>query len=191
MPENGASWLTTAPPALVEVDLGARLTRPVRADVGPWVTAVNESREHLEPWMPWARTPASLTSMGTYLRQVDEHWESRDEFGYLIRPPEGDAVIGGCGLHTRRGQPGALEIGYWVHVAHTGRGLATATARALTAVALDMDAVDSVVIRVDAANERSLGVPRRLGFRLDRTERRRPEAPGEAGELMIWVHGRD
>jgi RimJ/RimL family protein N-acetyltransferase len=154
------------------------------------VAAINESLDHLAPWMPWARTRASLTSMGTFLRQVDEHWESRDEFGYLIRPADDDAVIGGCGLHTRQGRPGALEIGYWVHVAHTDRGIATATARALTATALDLDDVDTVVIRVDAANERSLGVPRRLGFRLDRTERRRPEAPGEAGELMIWVHER-
>jgi RimJ/RimL family protein N-acetyltransferase len=191
MPENGASWLTTAPPELVEVDHGVRLTRPVDADVGPWVAAVNESREHLEPWMPWARTPASSRSMGAYLRQVDEGWESREEFGYLIRPRSGDAVIGGCGLHTRRGRPGVLEIGYWVHVAHTGRGLATGTARALTATALGLGDVGSVVIRVDAANERSLGVPRRLGYRLDRTERRIPQAPGEVGQLLIWVHERD
>jgi RimJ/RimL family protein N-acetyltransferase len=184
------SWLSAHPPDTVRLPEGERLTRPARGDVPAWVAAVNESREHLEPWMPWARTPASLTSMGTYLRQVHERWESGDEFGYLIRPSDGDAVIGGCGLHARQG-PRALEIGYWVHVAHTGRGLATAAARALTDTALELDEVDSVVIRVDAANENSLGVPRRLGYRLDRTERRRPEAPGEAGELMVWVYERN
>jgi RimJ/RimL family protein N-acetyltransferase len=186
----GGSWVAHRPPETVVLPEGGRLTRPVRADVPAWVSAINESLEHLAPWMPWARTPASLTSMGTFLRQVDERWETGDEFAYLIRPDEGEAVVGGCGLHARRG-PGAFEIGYWVHVAHTGRGIATAAARALTATAFDLDEVDSVVIRVDAANERSLGVPRRLGYRLDHAERRRPEAPGEAGELMIWVRERD
>jgi RimJ/RimL family protein N-acetyltransferase len=152
------------------------------------VAAVNESLVHLAPWMPWAQARASLKSMAAYLRSVDASWDALDEFGYLIRPADGDAVIGGCGLHTRRARPGALEIGYWVHVAHTGRGLATETARALTTTALGLPGVDSVVIRVDAANAPSLGVPRRLGYRLDRTERRLPEAPGEVGELMVWVH---
>ena len=28
---------------------------------------------------------------------------------------------------------------------------------------------------------------RKLGYRLDRVEERKPEAPGESGRLMIWV----
>ena len=47
------------------------------------------------------------------------------------------SVVGGCGLHRRIG-PSALEIGYWVHVAHTRRGIATAAAGALTAVGFGM-----------------------------------------------------
>jgi RimJ/RimL family protein N-acetyltransferase len=182
-------WLGQEPPRTVVLPDGARLTRPVGTDVGPWVAAVNESLDHLSPWLAWAGAPLDETSMGAFLEQVDEHWEARDEFAYLIRPPDGDAVIGGCGLHARHG-PGILEIGYWVHVAHTGRGIATGAAGALTDTALGLDDVASVVIRVDAANERSLGVPRRLGYRMDSTERRVPQAPGESGELLVWRRDR-
>ena len=45
-------------------------------------------------------------------------------------------------------------------------------------------------IHCDAANSASAAIPRKLGYRLDRIEQRRPEAPGESGQLMIWVHDR-
>ena len=53
-------------------------------------------------------------------------WTSGSGYEYGIFLPDG-ALVGGCGLHRRIG-PSALEIGYWVHVAHTRRGIATASA---------------------------------------------------------------
>ena len=42
-------------------------------------------------------------------------------------------------------------------------------------------------IRCDERNVRSAAVPRRLGFTLEETVTRPPEAPGESGRLMIWA----
>ena len=50
--------------------------------------------------------------------------------------------------------------------------------------------VNRVEIHCDAANAGSAAVARRLGYRLDRIEEWRPEAPGESGRLMIWVRER-
>jgi RimJ/RimL family protein N-acetyltransferase len=47
--------------------------------------------------------------------------------------------------------------------------------------------VRRVEIHCDEANIASAAIPRKLGYRLDRIERRMPEAPGESGRLMIWV----
>jgi RimJ/RimL family protein N-acetyltransferase len=41
-------------------------------------------------------------------------------------------VIGSSGLMRRIG-PGGLDIGYWLHPAWTGKGLATTAVAALTA----------------------------------------------------------
>jgi RimJ/RimL family protein N-acetyltransferase len=89
-------------------------------------------------------------------------------------------------LHDRVGA-GGLEIGYWVHVGCTGRGVATVAAAALTRAALALDGVARVEIRCDAANLRSAAIPRRIGFRLDRVEVRSPEEPGETDHHLIWV----
>ena len=89
------------------------------------------------------------------------------------------------GLMTRQG-PGTIEIGYWVHVDEIGHGLATLASRALTNAALAIDGITTVYIRCDECNTRSAAVPRRLGYALDETLSRAPEAPGESGRLMIW-----
>jgi hypothetical protein len=44
-----------------------------------------------------------------------------------------------------------------------------------------------VVLRRHVADTASAAVPRKLGFRLDRVEKRPAAAPGETGRQMIWV----
>ena len=100
--------------------------------------------------------------------------------------PGDGAIVGGCGLHRRVGE-GGLEIGYWVHVDHGRRGIATALARALTDAALALPDVDRVEIHCDEANVRSAAVPRRLGYRLDRIDDDEVTAPAEIGRSLIWV----
>jgi RimJ/RimL family protein N-acetyltransferase len=57
---------------------------------------------------------------------------------------------------------------------------------ALINAALAHDGIETVYIRCDERNTRSAAVPRRLGYKLERTLSRAPEAPGESGQLMIW-----
>lgn len=154
------------------------------ADTDALVASVNESFEHLRPWMPWAQEPPTTESMGAFLRSSEERWESGLDFGYLMH--DGGHVVGSCGLHCRLG-PGALAIGYWVHVDHVGRGLATSAARALTDAAFALPGVGRVEIHCDARNLRSAAVAARVGYRLLRVERREPQAPAEGDEQMVWA----
>jgi hypothetical protein len=81
--------------------------------------------------------------------------------------------------HARR--RGALEIGYWIRASAVGRGYAREATAALARVAIRVCGVDRVEIRVDPANEASLGIPRALGFAEEATLRRRlPAGEGEA-----------
>ncbi|MFF1482503.1 GNAT family N-acetyltransferase [Streptomyces sp. NPDC058301] len=88
----------------------------------------------------------------------------------------------------RRIGPGGLEIGYWIHPAWTGQGLATMAAAALLREAFRLPGVELVEIHQDEANKASGAVPRRLGFteigRQPRSEE--PTAPGEVGVEVIW-----
>ena len=80
-----------------------------------------------------------------------------------------------------------LEVGYWLRAGATGRGCATAAARALTDLALSVDGVSRVEIHCDEANVRSAAVARRLGYRLDRIVPDAVTAPADLGRSMIWI----
>ncbi len=182
-PASDDAWDGQRPPAVVDAGL-VTLHRLRNSDVADLVTAVNTSLEHLRPWMPWAQEPATAETMGAFVFTSQRHWEHGDDFGYTMRDGDG-AVVGGCGLHTRVGQ-GGLAIGYWVHVDHVGKGVATAAARALTHAALALPGLDRVQIHTDRANARSAAIPPRLGYVMVRVDHRPPAAPGETGDLLIW-----
>jgi len=161
------------------------LTRLVAGDVPALVIAVNESLDHLRPWMGWAAEPATAETMSTFVDQADEAWRLGIEFHYAVRRPTSSNLVAGCGLHARQG-PGVLEIGYWVHAAHLRQGIASALAASLTTAALDLPTVDRVEIRCDATNARSAAVPEKLGFTFDGVVYLAPDDAGETRGHMVW-----
>jgi RimJ/RimL family protein N-acetyltransferase len=135
--------------------------------------AVDSSLDDLRLWMPWAHEePTPLPEKVDLLRRFRGQFDLGQDFVYGIFSPDESEVVGGTGLHTRRGDE-ALEIGYWIRSSRAGCGLATEAASALTRVAFEVCGVDRVEIRVEPANERSAAIPRRLGFAEEATLRRR------------------
>lgn len=118
-------------------------------------------------------------------REAEAHWADGCEYPYVLRPGQSEQVIGGFDLW--RIGPGAVELGYWVHVDFTGRGFATACARALTQEGLALRDVARVEIHTDEANTTSSAIPRRLGYLLDRVDDLPPEAPAHSGRQQVWV----
>ena len=146
--------------------------------------AIEESLDHLRPWMAWAAEWPK--PRGAQLEMLRE-WEQRrlvgtDEFLGVWLDGE---LVGSCGLHYRIGS-GGVEIGYWIHPAHLRRGLATEVARQLCERAFTDPAIERVEIHHDRANAASGGVPRKLGFELVGDTRRGPLAPGEEGVERVW-----
>jgi RimJ/RimL family protein N-acetyltransferase len=163
------------------------LRRQGIADAPAMTAAVRDSLDHLRPWMPWASPDAAtLGAQVRRLRDLAGLWKRGTDFSYSMLEPGDLTVRGVIGLHRRIG-PGAIEIGYWVHVAFEGRGYASAAARAATTAAAALSDVERVEIHTDEANGRSAAIPPKLGYRLDRVDVRRPQAPAETGRLQIWV----
>lgn len=156
-----------------------------RSDAEALGAAVAESREHLRPWMPWAGVdpPETVAQRRHQIARWRREWRAGGDGVYGIFVD--GRVAGGCGLHRRLG-PDGLEIGYWLHVAFTGRGVMTRAAALLTDAAFGMPSTSFVEIHHDQANARSAGVPRRLGFALVDEVGREPQAPGEIGIECRW-----
>jgi RimJ/RimL family protein N-acetyltransferase len=153
------------------------------SDFEPLFRLIEESLDHIGPWMPWAahHNPRATRA---FLAGCDPKWRSGEAYNYAITVS--GALVGSCSLY-RAGDPRGLVMGYWLHPAATGRGIATRATAAMVAEAFALPGVEHVEIVHDVANTASGAVPRRLGF----TEVRRepaipPTAPAEIGTDVVW-----
>lgn len=167
------------------VECGDFALRQWRAgsDFEPLFRMIEESLDHLGPWMPWVARHSPETTRA-FLARCAPGWRSGDAYNYAITT--GGALVGSCSMH-RAGDPRGLVAGYWLHPAATGRGIAVRAAAAMVAEAFALPDVEYVEITHDVANTASGAVPRRLGF----TEVRRgpgakPTAPAGSGVDVVW-----
>jgi RimJ/RimL family protein N-acetyltransferase len=156
------------PPERIELDHpdGIDLRRATVDDAGMIAQAVAESADHLHRFMAWSLDPQSLDPafQRDRLAGLAESWECGEQFQFVLCPRDNDQVfLAAVGVMTRLG-PGTLELGYWVHVNHEGKGYIRAACAALVAVAMQIDGIDKVCICCDPENTRSMVIPKALGF---------------------------
>jgi ribosomal-protein-serine acetyltransferase len=157
---ENASWL--------RLPEGSELHLLGAANVAELHRLIEENREHLAPWLPWA---ASQTERDTaeFVRRSRGEMLAGDSLQLGIsRSGRLTGVIGHVGIDWARR---STRIGYWIAAAEQGRGTITAATRALVDHAFDVWALNRVEIEVATENARSRGVPERLGFAEEGTMR--------------------
>lgn len=149
--------------------------------------AVDASLDALRPWMPWAlQEPQTVEAKVAMLRRFRAAFDSDSDFAYGAFDREEREAMGSSGLHPRVGAE-AMEIGYWVHAAHHGKGFATEIAGALTRVGFELHGLERIEIRCAPNNARSIAVARKLGYSHDGTLRDRVrDSDGKLRDAMIW-----
>ena len=151
--------------------------------------AVDSSLDDLRPWMPWAYDePQTVDEKGQLLRRFRGQFDLGEGFVFGLFSPDESEVVGGSGLHRRVG-PGAFEIGYWIRSSRAGAGLATEVAAALSRVGFELCGADRIEIHTEPGNERSIAIPRKLGYVEEaRLRRRLYAAPGgEPRDAVIFT----
>lgn len=152
-------------------------------DVAALHQVVQESMEHLRPWVPWVADGYPPEAARAFVASTVEDWDRGAAFNYAIFVS--GRLAGAASLMARVG-PGGLELGYWLHPDHAGRGVATRAASLLVAEAFRVGA-ERVEIITDVANTRSAAIPKRLGFTVvDRRPPQEPITPGEDGLDVVW-----
>lgn len=168
--------------------VGVRLVvRPFRRDDVPALrAAVEESRQHIGPWLPWAtghQTPAETLD---FVAKQRGHWIARESFGAGVFLRSNGTLLGGAGLHPRDWQVPSFEIGYWLRATATGRGYMREAVVLLTRLAFDTLAAQRVLIRCDARNERSRRVAEACGYTYEGCTRR--DTRDSVGGLRDTLH---
>ncbi|HEX8702549.1 MAG TPA: GNAT family protein [Myxococcaceae bacterium] len=143
------------------------------ADAPARKAAVDISRDHLLPYMGWAKEhPQPVEAHVALLRRFRGMFDLDQERFYGVFDKAEQRVLGEVGLLTRAGL-GALELAYWVRADVAGQGFATEMAGAATRVCFEVQGLRRVDIQVDVGNDRSAAVARRLGFQFEGTLRQR------------------
>ncbi len=144
---------------------------------------VQESLEHLRPWMAWVADGYPPAAAAEFVAGAAEEWARGTTYNYAIYVQ--GRLAGAARLMARIG-PDGLEIGYWLHPAYLGRGVATRAVGLLAEEAFRVG-VKRVEIVTDVANFRSAAIPRRLGFtEVERRSPQEPITPGEDGVDIVW-----
>ncbi|MDX6426482.1 MAG: hypothetical protein QOD52_1887 [Gaiellaceae bacterium] len=166
--------MSSTPPYRIETErLVIRCYEPEDAPL--LKAAVDSSIDHLLPWMPWARfEPQSVEDKVELCRMFRGQFDLGQNYIYGIFSADETEQLGGSGLHPRAND-GSLEIGYWVAASAIGRGIATEVTAALTRAGFEIAGLDRIDIQVEPTNDRSLAIPRKLGFTEEGTLRRRLE----------------
>ncbi|HZW99153.1 MAG TPA: GNAT family protein [Trueperaceae bacterium] len=162
-------------------DLAVRLSERHHAE--SIYRLVERDRSHLTRWVPWT-AEATKESVRQLVAEELERFGSGDgwrgELCYEGRP------IGLLWLHDWGGAGGSTEVGYLIAKDHEGKGLVTRALKGLMRHFFEDRGVGRVAIGLDARNDRSLAVVRRLGFRPEAVLRRLIIVDGEPTDLSMF-----
>lgn len=130
-------------------------------------SAVESSRPHLEPWLPWVPFNSDLDSSGRYAEASAADWDAARATRFSIRDRASHRFLGVIGLESFAHLHESVELGYWLRVDSWGKGLMTEAGKGVLDWAFS--SVNAHRVRVAAAtdNHPSLHVIMRLGFRFE------------------------
>lgn len=133
---------------------------------GLWL-AVDASREHLRPWLPWVDATQGPEDIDSFIQAAQEEHQRGAAWHFAIiddSKKEGNEVIGACGFNRISLLHRWASIGYWLRGDRQGQGIMLACVRTLLQVGIGELNVHRLEIRCAEDNKRSRAIPERLGF---------------------------
>ena len=150
--------------------------------------AVEASREHLKPWMPWVNGHISIDVSREYVRRMQAKWILREDMPMGIWRKSDTQFIGATGLHRFDWAIPSMEVGYWICPEAQGNGYVTEAVKLMSSFAFCHLLAERVTICCNSKNLRSAGVPPRAGFSHEATMRQeRRDADGNLRDTALFA----
>ena len=184
--------MTSTPVALVDLPALLRgqqvVLRPYRSDDAASVfVAIDESREHLRPWVAWVDRFATLEDVHAYCLRCAEHWQSRRDLAVGIFDGRDGRFLGGAGLHQPDWERGTFEISCWLRATAAYRGYGTEALNLLADLAFTR--LDAKLIKLfsDVRNGPTRRLAQKCGYVLKGQVRNGYAAPdGQRVDLLVY-----
>ena len=133
------------------------------SDTDELFALTDKSRSFLREWLPWLDSIRRVDDTRAFIRAAQAQVAQNNGAQLAIKI---DGHIAGIvGHHQIDWRNRLTSLGYWIGEAYQGRGLVTASCRALITHAFDEARLNRVEIRCAVENRKSRAIPARLGFR--------------------------
>lgn len=153
--------------------------RPYReSDAEALHDAIDESRDHVRPWLPFADQHQTVDETRDWIIRTTAAWLLRESLECSVWDAATGRYLGGLGLHPHNWELGYFEIGYWLRASAQGHGYIGEAVKLVGDYVFTSLGARRLEIRCDSRNRRSAGVAERLGFTREaslRNERRAPD----------------
>lgn len=180
-PAQGLAWAAPSP-VLCKLEAPRLVIRTwMLSDAGALLEAVQADRDHLLPWVSWARTEhLELASSTRYVAEqvlaASRGGAALKMHGAAILDVASGALIGGIGCHDMRSDTASAEVGYWMRRAWCGQGIATEALRHYLSWMFTPQDENGLGLRrariyVSSANAASRTIPEKLGLRAEVMQR--------------------
>lgn len=123
---------------------------------------INNSREVLAPWLDWVGSIQKSQDVRQFLFDAKRFNEGGQRCTYVVQ--QSQALAGLVSLVRIDWPHHRAELGFWLGLPFQGQGLGTRACQRLLAYAFDDLCLNRIALRMDAANDRSVAMAKRLGF---------------------------
>jgi ribosomal-protein-serine acetyltransferase len=120
------------------------------------------NRAYLRQWLPWLDRTRQVADTRGFIEGALRQSEANQGFQAVILV--GGRIVGLVGFHRIDWANHSTSLGYWLAEAYQGRGLVSASCRALIDHGFAALNLHRIVIACAPANTRSRAIPERLGF---------------------------
>lgn len=148
--------------------------------------AIDTHRDYLKIWLPFVDKMRSVADEEAFLKSVLSVPAERRESIFGIWN-ERNEICGLIGFHFSDFDNHRTEIGYWLLPEYQHRGIVTESVRKLCQWAVSEKGIKRIQIRCATGNAASNGIPIRLGFHHEGTERSGELlASGEYADIHVY-----
>ncbi len=131
--------------------------------------AIDQNREFLSDWLPFAAQTVSQDDTEAFIRSVLAIPKDKEEYVFVIWYKKNFAGL--ISLKDTDPQNQKTEIGYWLIKKMTGKGVMTSSVRTLIDFVFMVMKMNRIQIKCAVGNMKSAAIPKRLGFFFEGIER--------------------
>lgn len=160
--------------------------QPLREEQAPALyRAVRASLEDLIPWMSWAHRDYSLAEARDWVRMANRQWREGRYYGFGIFGQDGE-LIGISSLGQIHPYYRFANLGYWVHHAYRGQGIAGRAARLVARFGFESLGLLRIEIVIATENYASRRVAEKIGAHFEGILRNRLIVHGQVQDAAMY-----